>query len=195
MNCYFQMVNYIAILVSHVVVAVLFYFFGKMAKKRTKLLLRRKKEEAASEVKDPDLLYRSLMQYFTTEKPYLNPDLDEKEVTQRLLTNRTYLSRAIKENGAVNFNVFVNSYRIREAIDIFRMDPRARVGETAVKCGFNSSAAFSMAFKSALGVSPRQWKEVNVTAASVLASAPLPQTRHTSQAHKDTPVRTEACRL
>lgn len=189
------MVNYIAILVSHVVVAVLFYFFGKMAKKRTKLLLRRKKEEAASEVKDPDLLYRSLMQYFTTEKPYLNPDLDEKEVTQRLLTNRTYLSRAIKENGAVNFNVFVNSYRIREAIDIFRMDPRARVGETAVKCGFNSSAAFSMAFKSALGVSPRQWKEVNVTAASVLASAPLPQTRHTSQAHKDTPVRTEACRL
>ncbi len=117
---------------------------------------RYRKNEA---MKSPDVLYKNLQEYFAREKPYLDSQLDIKYVAKRLLTNRTYLARAIKENGGVNFNYFVNSYRIREAIDIFRMDPLARVGETATKIGFNSSSAFTMAFKIYVNMTPKQWKD------------------------------------
>lgn len=89
----------------------------------------------------------------------MNPDLKVKDVTVKLLTNRTYLNEAIKQNGKVDFPHFVNEYRIRMAIDIFRMDRNARVGETGLRCGFKTPAAFTMAFKVFLGVTPKQWKD------------------------------------
>lgn len=108
---------------------------------------------------DVDVIYARLVDYFREHKPYLNSNLDLKDVASMVGTNRTYLSRAIKENGMVNFNYFVNSYRINEALDIFRKEPMARIGETGSRCGFNSTSAFTMAFKTFLNKTPKQWKQ------------------------------------
>lgn len=133
-------------------------FFQKCRKKHKNSSLPN-----AGEYSSPDALYAALVKYFNEEKPYLNPELKVKDVTHKLLTNRTYLNKAIKENGMVDFHHFVNSYRIRMAVDIFRMDPRERVGETGVRCGFKSQGAFTMAFKLFLNMTPKQWKDYYVT--------------------------------
>lgn len=109
--------------------------------------------------RNPDALFAALVNYFNVEKPYLNPDLKVKDVTKKLLTNRTYLNEAIKENDKVDFPHFVNEYRIRMAVDILRMDRHARIGETGIRCGFKTPASFTMAFKVFLGVTPKQWKD------------------------------------
>lgn len=142
---------------------------GRFLKKQKKKQKNGQRSDDELE-KNPDALYQALLDYFNDEKPYLNPGLKVKDVTQKLLTNRTYLNRAIKENGMVDFNYFVNSYRVRMAVDIFRMDQRERVGETGVRCGFKSPSAFTMAFKVFLNMTPKQWKDYYIsTAVSKLA--------------------------
>lgn len=128
-----------------------------------------------------DVVYNNLVNYFKEEKPYLNPNLDVKEVAATILTNRTYLARAIKKHGMINFNYFINSFRVNEALEIFRKDPSARIGETGMKCGFNSTSSFTMAFKTFLNNTPRQWKVRH-------GSKPYQYYRHgkqTKQAGKD----------
>lgn len=105
-----------------------------------------------------DIIYGNLVNYFREEKPYLNPNLDVKEVAATIFTNRTYLARAIKKHGMINFNYFMNSFRVNEALEIFRKDPGARIGETGAKCGFNTTSSFTMVFKAFLNKTPKEWK-------------------------------------
>lgn len=159
--------------ISFILTAALSYYLGSI-----NFFKNIKKKEAAEPLLDddqaqnPDVLFKALLEYFAREKPYHNPNLGVKDIAKDLLTNRTYISKAIRKNGMKNFNYFVNTYRIREAIDIFRMDPMARVGETAIKCGFNTTAAFTMAFKICLNMTPKQWKDYYITSVSV----PVPPT-------------------
>lgn len=163
------MVKLLLFSISHLAVAAIFYFLGYYCFKVFPTFLYRHFDDAA---RNPDTLFDSLVNYFVLNKPYLNPELTVKDVAAVLMTNRTYLSRAIRENDMVNFNYFVNSYRLREAVDIFRMDQSARIGETAAKCGFNSTAAFTMAFKLYYGMTPRQWKDYYLATSVAKVSQP-----------------------
>lgn len=136
------------------------FVYQRLVAVRVPKLLPKPEEHVVDDpLKNPDELYRCLVHYYKEEKPYLNPRLEVKDVTERLLTNRTYLNRAIKEHDMINFNYFTNVFRIREAMDIFMTNPRSRVGETGLKCGFNTTAAFTMAFKSIVNMTPKQWKD------------------------------------
>ena len=122
---------------------------------------RSKEPGPVAVAKDPgsnDELFCNLEKWFQDEKPYLNPELGVSDLSAKLLTNRTYLSAAIKANGMINFNYYVNSYRVREAMEIFIKEPGLRIGEVAFKCGFNSASTFTMAFKAYVNMTPTQWR-------------------------------------
>lgn len=110
-------------------------------------------------VENADFVFQALDRYFRKEKPYLNPNLDVNETARYVLTNRTYLAKAIKQNGMVNFNYYVNTFRINEAVAILKKDRYIRIGEVALRCGFNSTSAFTMAFKASVGITPREWRD------------------------------------
>ncbi len=55
---------------------------------------------------------------------YLRKHLSREDVAREVLTNRTYLTRALKVKG-LNFAQFVNSFRAQYAIGIL-FDPRYR---------------------------------------------------------------------
>ena len=106
--------------------------------------------------KDDDLKNR-LLNYFETEKPYLNPRLTIAEVALYLYSNKTYLSRLINDHYNNNFSQFVNYYRIQVAKDLFSKDNRMTIHQLCDLSGFGSMATFTMAFRLNVGNSPAEW--------------------------------------
>ena len=98
-----------------------------------------------------------LYQLFDEEKPYLNPDLTIGEVSDMLYVNKSYLSKTLNNNLNVNFNEFVNNYRVNEARRIFMEDHNITLEEMRVKSGFRHASSFNNAFKICTGHTPGEW--------------------------------------
>ncbi|MDR2894283.1 MAG: hypothetical protein LBU97_02340 [Alistipes sp.] len=55
-----------------------------------------------------------LENYLDTRKPWLNPEYRITDMARDLYSNRAYISAFINKEYGVNFNSFVNDYRLRE---------------------------------------------------------------------------------
>ncbi len=104
-----------------------------------------------------DDLYERLIIYFDQKKPYLRQNLKIKEVALYLYSNKTYLSRIINDKHNLNFNQFVNYYRIEEVKRIFAENSSLNIQELCTRSGFGSMATFSIAFRYYLGNTPADW--------------------------------------
>jgi len=106
--------------------------------------------------KSADLKLR-LERYFEKERPYLNKDLSINEVAVILYTNKTYLSKVINENMGMNFNQFLNFYRMKEVDRLINEDMDISIHELCRKSGFGCMASFTVAFRLFKGTSPADW--------------------------------------
>lgn len=92
------------------------------------------------------------------EKPFLQPDLRVSDLARLLLTNRDYISRAIRLDKGMSFNEYVNKLRIEHAITLMKNNPQMSVLDLSVKSGYTSQASFFRNFKQFTGTSPKQFK-------------------------------------
>ena len=108
-----------------------------------------------------DVLYKNIydriLEYFERSKPYLDPDLSINDVVGVLFTNKVYISKAIYACTNRNFCQFVNYYRVRYAMELFRNNISLKVVEVAARSGFNSAVSFNMAFRLYMGEKPSEW--------------------------------------
>lgn len=90
-----------------------------------------------------------LIKLFEEDKIYKNPDLRITSFTGKLKTNRTYISKMINEEFSMNFNEFVNTYRIEEAKNLLKDASRNSytLEYIAEKSGFGSVSSFTRIFK------------------------------------------------
>lgn len=92
------------------------------------------------------------------EKPFLQPDLRVSDLARLLLTNRDYISKAIRLDKGMSFNEYVNRLRIEHAITLMKNNPQIPVLELSIKSGYTSQASFFRNFKQFTGTSPKQFK-------------------------------------
>lgn len=113
-------------------------------------------EETKAPNADSLALKNRIMQAFTEEKVYLNPNLTLSDLARKLKTNSSLLSAAINQNFEKNFNDFVNEYRVSEFNSLIKDSKYAHLTITAIAydCGFNSKSTFNRAYKKITGVSP-----------------------------------------
>lgn len=108
-----------------------------------------------------DVLYKSIydrvIDYFDSQRPYLNNDLTINDIVNVLYTNKLYISKAISMYTGRNFCQFVNYYRVTYAVELFRKDTTLKIVDVASRSGFNSSVSFSMAFRLYMGDKPGDW--------------------------------------
>ncbi len=108
-----------------------------------------------------DVLYKNIydriLEYFERSRPYLNPDLTINDVVGVLFTNKVYISKAIYAYTNRNFCQFVNYYRVRYAMELFRNNPALKVIDVSTRSGFNSAVSFNMAFRLYMGEKPSEW--------------------------------------
>ena len=99
--------------------------------------------------------------YMNGDRPYLRNGFSLIEMAEELDIPRHHLSACINEHYEVNFNDFVNEYRIRylqEEIDPALWD-RLTLEGIGREAGFNARSTFYKAFKKLTGMTPSEYRE------------------------------------
>lgn len=112
-----------------------------------------------------EILKNQLVQLFEEDKIYKYSDLRITSISETLKTNRTYISKLINEEFKMNFNEFVNEYRIIEAKKLL-LDKNHNlftIEHIAEKSGFGSVNSFTRVFKAVVGMPPSIFKEQIIT--------------------------------
>ncbi len=125
--------------------------------------VRKEKEKYAKqnidEIKRKEYL-NNIREYMEKNKPYLNENINIKELASLMNIPSHHLSIVINDTLNMNFYKFINEYRIKEAIRIFE-DPTnsdANILSVAYSCGFNSKSTFNSVFKNFTGQTPSEYR-------------------------------------
>ena len=107
------------------------------------------------------MVFKRVQQFLEDKMPFLDDDFSLSRLSEEIFTNKHYVSRAISECSGMNFCQFINTYRIRYAIDCIQHNPRLKVSELAVMCGFKTQSSFNQAFRKYTGDTPSDWVRRN----------------------------------
>lgn len=93
------------------------------------------------------------------EKLYQNPELTLTDLAKKLETNASVISKTINQGFGLNFNDFINNYRIDAVKNSFAIGEhkKSTLLGIAYDCGFNSKATFNRAFKKNTGKTPKEY--------------------------------------
>lgn len=157
----------VSLLVPSFIFSTVLFVIGFKGNQQTEVLERIEEDEDMElefeEVKTDfeDKLKDHLIELFENRKIYRHSDLRITTVSEAVGTNRTYISRFINDEFQMNFNEFVNSYRIQEAKDLLASENNKTytIEHIAEKSGFGSPASFLRVFKATEGVTPGQYKK------------------------------------
>jgi AraC-like DNA-binding protein len=97
------------------------------------------------------------------DRLYQDAELTLTQLSKKLSTNPSVLSKVINQGFQLNFNDFVNEYRVNEVVEKLKAGEQKQqtLLGIAFDCGFNSKATFNRAFKKQTGLSPKEWLEKN----------------------------------
>lgn len=117
--------------------------------------------EPNSGVPDDEILAwkKKLESLIVTEGLYTNPNLTLMDIAQRLETHPTFISRIVNRVFQMNFNDWINGYRVNAVI--LRFEKNEHINQTllgiALDCGFNSKTTFNRCFRKTTGLAPREY--------------------------------------
>lgn len=100
-------------------------------------------------------------QLIITEELFKNPELTLGILAKKLQSNASFLSKVINNGFGVNFNDFINGFRVQEVKNLLA-DPANQaitIMSLAYEAGFNSKATFNRAFKKLTGQNPKDFLE------------------------------------
>lgn len=99
--------------------------------------------------------WNKLEKMMTEQKVFLEPDLNLIDLAQRIGTNRTYVSQAVKMHYGKSFSDYVNHERIMYAQQQLLSGVPQK--DVEYKCGYISSSTFYRQFQKETGMSPKAW--------------------------------------
>ncbi len=98
--------------------------------------------------------------YFANSKPYLSQRLKVEDVAQKLGVTQKQVSAVLKATYGLHFNVFVNKYRIQEALELLANPDyqNIKIEHIAKQVGFGSKVSFYNAFAQITGSKPSDYR-------------------------------------
>jgi AraC-like DNA-binding protein len=108
-----------------------------------------------------EILFEKITIALEHDKLFLKVDLDQKDVIQKIATNKKYFYQAISVHSDLNFRGLVNRLRITEAKHI--MENKVKNSEEInlslvfTDSGFNSNTSFYRTFKKITGITPADY--------------------------------------
>ncbi|MEO1053732.1 MAG: helix-turn-helix domain-containing protein [Bacteroidota bacterium] len=96
------------------------------------------------------------------EELFLNPNVKLGEVATRLDVSQHLLSQVLNDNLKINFNHYVNQFRIQAATEMIKSNHHITLEAIGTDSGFKSKSTFYAAFKSIQGQTPAQFRKVHI---------------------------------
>lgn len=112
-------------------------------------------------IEDLDEWKEKIVSLITQERLFENPVLTIGDLATRLHTHSRKISSVINQGFDMNFNDFINTYRIEEVIrkiNAGEADSQTLLG-IAYDAGFNSKSTFNRAFKRVKTITPKEYLE------------------------------------
>ena len=125
----------------------------------SELELENRPRQEATNQKELDLWEEKILQLIKVDKIYENPKLTLSDVSKCLETNPKTISNSINSGFEMNFNDFINHYRIEAVKEKLKegAHKKSTLLGIAFDCGFNSKATFNRAFKKSTAESPKDY--------------------------------------
>ncbi len=111
---------------------------------------------------DQNILKERLLDLMETEKVYYEPELTLKTLAGKLLITPHQLSELLNSTMKMNFNTFINTYRVAESKRLIEMKPDSSILAVAFTVGFNTQSVFYSAFLKHAGVSPVKYRDISL---------------------------------
>lgn len=123
----------------------------KVKKKRTKKVVTASEEYTQ---------IQTLKEFMSSEKPYLDPELNIGNLANLLQIHSHRLSKLINSHFSQNFFEFVNTYRVEEFKKLVANPKNKHISilGLALDSGFNSKASFNRIFKNSTGLTPSEYR-------------------------------------
>jgi glyoxylase-like metal-dependent hydrolase (beta-lactamase superfamily II)/YesN/AraC family two-component response regulator len=117
--------------------------------------------QSANDRDKEEEIIENFSRYFAQEKPFFNSHISIEDVSARIGTNRTYLSKAINEVYRKSFNTIVNEFRIRAARQLITDTKHDHLSLEAIAdmVGYSSRTTFISNFKKFTGLTPSYFRE------------------------------------
>ena len=119
---------------------------------------KRKNEKFLKNVQQ-DELHDQLVQLMEQERLYREDQLTLASLAGKLSINHQRLSAFLNEKYKMNYNMYVNTFRIDEAKKLLLEENDKSITEIAYEVGFNSMSRFYDAFKKLTGKTPKEFKK------------------------------------
>lgn len=103
-------------------------------------------------------LVADLHTVFEEDKVFLRPDIHIEDVAKMLYTNRTYVTRLMRQEYGLSFIEYVNISRIQHSQGLL-YSTDLTLDDIAEKSGFQSTSNYCRAFKRYIGTTPLAWKK------------------------------------
>lgn len=116
-------------------------------------------ETPKAETEDLEPWKQKVLAAVVENKLYADPELTLSQLAKSLNTNTTLLSRIINTGFGMNFNDFINYYRVHEVQQKLTSGANEQftIMSLAYDAGFNSKATFNRAFKKVTGKNPKDF--------------------------------------
>jgi AraC-like DNA-binding protein len=110
-------------------------------------------------------LLSELENYMVEKKPFSNSALSLKNLASSLKVSERHLSQVINEYKKQNFFDFINSYRVKYAMELLQnpKNEQRTMLDILFESGFNSKTAFNNTFKKHTGLTPSVYKKKHLT--------------------------------
>jgi AraC-like DNA-binding protein len=126
-------------------------------------LIKEKYKYSQLTVPEASRILTSLEEYMDEKKPFTDPNLSLKSLSQMLNIPERYLSQVLNEYRQQNFFDFVNSYRVKYSMQLLKdlRNDRRIIFDIMFDAGFNSKSTFNTAFKKHSGHTPSEFKKLH----------------------------------
>ncbi len=107
---------------------------------------------------------KRLLDHMEQNQPFLNPDCSLTSLSKEISTQPYKLSRLINNEFSQNFSAFLNTYRIKKAMEILKDKnyENIKIAAIAFDCGFNSLSSFNQAFKKNTLQTPSEFRDMQL---------------------------------
>ncbi len=122
--------------------------------------VQQEQEKAASmSIEEIDAIKQKLESVMANRQPYRNPGLSLTDLAEMTGTSPHSLSRVVNEGYGMNFNDFINAYRVEEFKRLVQSEDYRNQTLLAIAftVGFNSKSAFNRSFKKLEDCTPREY--------------------------------------